>query len=65
MKYKNYELLDKILMEIRNNSKITENFIAKKYLFSERTVRRYFKYLKDNKKIILINKGKDREWKIL
>ena len=65
MKYKNYELLDKILMEIRNNSKITENFIAKKYFFSERTVRRYFKYLKDNKKIILINKGKDREWKIL
>ena len=65
MKYKNYELLDKILMEIRNNSKITENFIAKKYLFSERTVRRYFKYLKDNKKIKLVNKGKDREWKIL
>jgi len=65
MKQKNYKMYEIIIEEIVNNSQVTEKYIADKYLISERTVRRYFKDLKDNKKIKLIIRGKFREWIIL
>jgi len=65
MKYKNNELYQKIIEEIEKNSRITEIELADKYEVSERTMRRYFKDLKDNKKIKMLKRGKDREWKIL
>ena len=65
MKQKNYKMYEIIIDEIRNNSQVTEKYIAEKYLISERTVRRYFKDLKDSKKIKLIIRGKFREWIIL
>ena len=65
MKIKNSELYQNILEEIKNNSKITEEELAKKYLVSERTIRRYIKELKEKKKIILKNVGKKREWKLI
>jgi len=64
-KYKNNELYQKIIEEIEKNSRITEIELADKYEVSERTMRRYFKDLKDNKKIKMLKRGKDREWKIL
>lgn len=65
MKQKNSEIYKNIINEIKSNSKVTEKYIADKYLLSERTIRRYFKDLKNNNKIKLIINGKYREWKIL
>lgn len=65
MKYKNKELYHEIIQEINKNSQITERELSEKYEVSERTIRRYFKDLKDNKKIRLIRNGKYREWHIL
>lgn len=65
MKYKNDDLYNKIIAEIKENSQLTETSLADKYDVSERTIRRYFKDLKDKKKIKLIKKGKFREWHIL
>ena len=65
MKYKDYNLYDKILMEIKNNSCVTEKMISEKYYISERTVRRYIKDLKELNKIKLINSGKSKKWVIL
>jgi len=61
----NEELLKMILLEIKNNSKVTQVELAKKYFYSERTIRRYFKVLKNSGKIKLINIAKKRAWKIL
>ena len=65
MKTINYELLTAILKEIGDNKKVTEKYLSEKYLYNERTIRRYIKLLKDEHKIALINNGKKREWKIL
>lgn len=65
MKYKNEQLYAEILNEIKINPKITENELAMKYDVAERTIRRYFKDLKDKNKIALLKKGNLREWKIL
>ena len=64
MKELNKELLEKIIDEINKDSKITELSLSKKYYYSERTIRRYFKTLKDSGKIKLIGTGKNRRWKI-
>jgi len=61
----NEKLIQIILQEIKKNSKITEKELSKKYFYSERTIRRYFKVLKDNGKIKLISVGKNRSWEIL
>lgn len=65
MRYKNNELYINILEEIKSNSKITEKELAKKYEVTERTIRRYFKELKNNNIIKLIRNGNLREWHIL
>ncbi len=64
MRKRNEGLLEIILNEIKDNSKITEMELAKKHYYTERTIRRYFKILKDSGKIKLVNTGKKREWKI-
>lgn len=61
----NYQLINEIINEIRKNSKVTQEFIANKYGYNVRTIRRCFKYLKDNKKLILVKSSKNREWKLL
>lgn len=61
----NEELLKLIILEIKNNNKITEKELANKYYYSERTIRRYFKILKDSDQLKLINTGKNRCWKLL
>lgn len=61
----NQELLESILREIKTSNKVTEKDIASKYYYSERTIRRYFKILKDNGKIEIRGNGKNRVWKIL
>ena len=65
MKTKNEEMYEFIVMEIKSNREVTEKYLAEKYNFSERTIRRYIKDLKDNKKIILNKKGNLRYWQIL
>lgn len=62
---KNIKLYEIILKEINNNSNITEVEIAKRYYYSERTIRRYIKDLKNEKIIKLIKNGKERYWKLL
>lgn len=64
MKKINKEMLEIILIEIKDNSKVTELTLANKYGYTERTIRRYFKILKDSGKIKLIDTGKKRAWKI-
>ena len=61
----NDELLRLIIQEIMINSQITERQIAKKYFYSERSIRRYMKILKDNEMIKLVRCGKKRYWKII
>jgi len=65
MKNINNNLLNKILIEFKVNPKITEDGLAKKYGYSERTIRRYIKILKDNKKISMVGFGRKKRWKIL
>lgn len=64
MKKINKEMLEIILIEIKADSKVTELSLANKYGYTERTIRRYFKILKDSGKIKLIDTGKKRAWKI-
>jgi len=65
MRNKDESMYEKILQEIKENPKVTESYLAKKYDVSERTLRRYIKNLKDINKVILIIEGKNRYWKIL
>lgn len=65
MRNKDESMYEKILKDIKENPKVTENYLAKKYDVSERTLRRYIKDLKDINKVVLIIKGKNRCWKIL
>lgn len=65
MQRKSDDLLQNIYEEIKSNSKITEREIAKKFFYSERTIRRYIKVLKEENKIEIINTGRRKVWKIL
>ena len=65
MRYKDESMYEKILLEINENSKVTESYLANKYGVSERTIRRYIKHLKDNKKLMFAANGKEKYWKIL
>ena len=65
MRYKDKKMYEIILQEIKTNPLVTEISLANKYDVSERTIRRYIKDLKDMNKIVLIIKGKKRNWKIL
>ena len=65
MKILNEGLFIYIIERINENPLITEKKISRETGYSERTIRRYIKILKDNKKILLIKNGKNRCWKIL
>lgn len=65
MKKVNYKFLRDILLEIMNNSQVSEKKLAEKFGYSERTVRRYIKILKDENIIRLEKTGKIKNWKIL
>lgn len=65
MRKKDYSMYEKILMEIKKDNTITEVKLSQKYGVSERTIRRYFKELKDNNKVRLVCGGKERKWEIL
>ena len=65
MKLIDKDLLQKIYQEIANNDEVTENLLAEKYYYSERTIRRYIKILKDNKYITMEGSGTKRKWIIL
>ena len=57
----NFKLLNSIIQEIKNNDKTTQPYLAKKYGYSERTIRRYFKILKNDICITYI--PKEKTWK--
>jgi len=59
------KLLELIINEIKRNDKITEKELSFRYKYTERTLRRYFKILKDNNIIKLNGAGKKRTWKII
>lgn len=61
----NDELLRLIIKEIMFNPQVTEQQIAKKYFYSERSIRRYMKILKDKEMIKFVRCGKKRYWKII
>ena len=61
----NSEILKVIIKEIQSNNKITEKELSTKYYYSERTIRRYVKILKDAGIIKMSNSGKKRSWEIM
>lgn len=58
-------ILKFIIDELKKDSKTTERKIATTILRDERTVRRYFKILKDSGIIKLEKEGKNRNWVII
>lgn len=60
----NYDLIVNILEEISNNNFITAKKISQKYGCNERTVRRYFKILKDEKLIRATKVGNKSKWNV-
>ena len=58
----NKYLLEDIINEIKDNGNITEKEISNKYYYSERTIRRYFKILKDKGFIELVKSGNRNKW---
>ena len=61
----NKGLLKKIYNELKLDSKVSQIELARKYNVSERTIRRYYKILKDNGCVKYIINGKDRKWKVI
>ena len=61
----NKKLLKSIYNELTLDSKVSQKQLAKKYSVSERTIRRYYKILKDNEYIIQFNTGRKTEWHII
>ena len=57
--------LQMIYNELKINPKITQVKLAEKYNVCERTIRRYYKVLKDNGYIIQYNSGRKTEWYII
>lgn len=65
MRVKNDEIFSKIFEEISRNPRVTEQCLAKQMGYSERTIRRYIKILKDKGLINMIGLGKKRKWQII
>ena len=65
MKIKNKGLLKKIYNELKLNPKISQKELARKYNVCERTIRRYYKILKDDGFIIQYSSGRSTEWNII
>jgi len=64
MKKDNKLIFKKIYNEIKINPKVTEKTLSNKFNYSERTIRRYMKILKDDKKIYLDGYGRKKIWKL-
>ena len=60
----NKGLLKKIYNDLKLNSKVSQIELAKKYDVNERTIRRYYKILKDNGYIIQQDSGRKTVWHI-
>lgn len=65
MRKSNYELYKFILNKINENPKITEVELAEETGYTERTIRRYIKVLREQKIISLDKNDKKRYWKII
>lgn len=63
MQYINFDILLDILDDI-NNISVTTKYLANKYGFSERTIRRYLKILKNSNVITYQKDGFNKGWKI-
>ncbi len=64
MRKRNNDLILIILNEIKINHSVTQKELSKKYKVHERTIRRYYKILKDNNYIEYIVNEKEKKWKI-
>ncbi len=62
MQYLNFDLLFDILNDIKNKEPVSTKYLALKYRYSERTIRRYFRVLKANNLIKLERAGQDFIW---
>ena len=65
MKVLNKKILINTYNELKLNSKVSQIELAKKYGVSERTIRRYYKILKDSGYINYIIDSKNSRWNIL
>lgn len=65
MKYKNDKILTIIIEEIKKDPKITEVKLAKITSYTERTIRRYIKILKETSVIKRVGFGKNGKWQII
>ena len=54
-----------IFEDIKNSKNVTQKNLAIKYNCHERTIRRYYKILKDNNYIEYIVNGNEKKWKII
>ena len=61
----NEGLLKKLYNELKLNPKVSQIKLAKKYDVNERTIRRYYKILKDNGYIVQQSSGRKTVWHIL
>ena len=59
------QLFELILKEMQETENFQEIDFIRKYQLNERTVRRYFKILRDKGLIKRIGVGKDRHWIVL
>lgn len=62
MKRFNEDLLNNILKELEKDNKVTQVYLANKYSCNERTIRRYIKVLKEQKKIKMESSGRKKKW---
>ncbi len=65
MKIVNNDLLKNIYNELKLDPKVSQIELAKKYDVNERTIRRYYKILKDNGYIVQQSSGRKTTWLIL
>ena len=65
MKIVNNDLLKNIYNELKLDPKVSQIELAKKYDVNERTIRRYYKFLKDNGYIVQQSSGRKTIWHIL
>lgn len=65
MKSKDENLKNIILAKIKENPKITQNDLSNLTAYSDRTIRRYIKDLKDDNKLSRRKKGKKCYWELI
>ena len=65
MKIVNKKLLKNICNELMLNSKVSQKELAIKYSVSERTIRRYYKILKESGYIVQQSAGRKTMWYVI